>query len=160
MSASERPLFSVIIPTRNRPSLFATALASVLDQHFDAFEVIVVNDGSSEEHEPRYRELVRAADRTVRLLSLVRTERGHGPGYALNFGAAHASGDYLCFLDDDDQWTDLEYLGRADAAIAVGMPPADLIFAKQRGFRDGTPPGRSKGGTRGTPWSSGRRRRE
>jgi glycosyltransferase involved in cell wall biosynthesis len=139
MSAAERPLFSIIIPTRNRSSLFATALASVLDQRFDAFEVIVVNDGSSEEHEPRYRELVRAADRTVRLLSLVRTARGHGPGYAFNFGATNASGDYLCFLDDDDQWTDPEYLGRAAAAIAVGKPAPDLIFAKQRGFRDGTP---------------------
>jgi glycosyltransferase involved in cell wall biosynthesis len=35
----------------------------------------------------------------------VRTQRGHGQGFALNFGAGQARGDYLCFLDDD-QWTD------------------------------------------------------
>lgn len=136
---SPRPLFSVIIPTRNRASLFAVALQSVLDQRFGEFEVIVVNDGSSEEHAPRYRDVLESVSDTVRLLTLVRTERGHGQSYALNFGAAHAYGDYLCFLDDDDQWTDPEHLGRAAEVIAACAERIDLVLANQKAFRNGTP---------------------
>lgn len=132
-------LFSVIIPTRNRAALFAVALQSVLDQRFRGFEVIVVNDGSSEEHEHRYREVVAAAPDRVTLLSLVRTGRGHGPGYAGNFGADHARGDYLCFLDDDDQWTDPDHLGRVAEVITSGVEKIDLILANQQAFRNGTP---------------------
>jgi hypothetical protein len=135
----ERPLFSVIIPTRNRSALFAAALASVLEQRFRRFEVIVVNDGSGEQHEGRYHELVAAAPDSVQLLTLLRTERGHGQSYGLNYGAAHARGDYLCFLDDDDQWIDPEHLGRAAAVIAASPEPIDLVLANQRAFRDGTP---------------------
>ena len=133
------PVFSVIMPTRNRSALFAVALQSVLAQRFRDFELIVVNDGSSVEHEPRYRELVEAGMGVVRLLTLVRTERGHGQSYGLNYGAAQARGDYLCFLDDDDQWTDPGHLGRAAGIIAAGPERIDLILANQRAFREGTP---------------------
>jgi glycosyltransferase involved in cell wall biosynthesis len=139
MPAPDRPLFTVIIPTRNRSSTFAVALRSVLEQCFRDFEVIVVNDGSLDEHERRYREFVDAVPDIVRLLSLVRTERGHGQSYALNFGASHARGEYLCFLDDDDQWTDPEHLRRVAGAIAACPERIDLILANQRAFRDGKP---------------------
>lgn len=137
--AAAPPLFSVIIPTRNRVSLFATAIGSVLEQRFRGFEVIVVNDGSSADEEPRYRELVGAAPGVARLFTLIRTARGHGPGYVLNYGAAHARGEYLCFLDDDDQWTDPDHLARAAAVIAAGAEKPELLLANQRAFRDGTP---------------------
>ncbi len=133
----EQPLFSVIIPTRNRASLFAVALQSVLAQRFRGFEVIAVNDGSATEHEQRYRELLDAAGGAVRLLTLARTERGHGQSYALNYGAAAARGDYLCFLDDDDQWIDQEHLGRVAAAISGGPEPPELVLGNQRAYRDG-----------------------
>lgn len=139
---SPRPLFSVIIPTRNRPPVFAVALQSVLDQRFREFEVIVVNDGSSEEYAPRYRDILEPVADRVRLLTLVRTEHGHGQSYVRNFGAAHAYGDYLCFLDDDDQWTDPEHLSRAAAVIAAGAERIDLVLANQKAFRNGTPIGR------------------
>jgi glycosyltransferase involved in cell wall biosynthesis len=138
MASGGQPLFSVIIPTRNRSSMFAVALQSVLEQRFRDFEVIVVNDGSFEEHEPRYRDLVNAAPELARMLTLVRTERGHGQGFALNFGAARARGDYLCFLDDDDQWTDPQHLGRAAGVIAGSPERIDIILANQRAFRGGT----------------------
>jgi glycosyltransferase involved in cell wall biosynthesis len=137
MDCADRLLFSVIIPTRNRSSLFAVALQSVLEQRFRNFEVIVVNDGSSEQHEPRYRELVDAAQGVVHMLTLVRTEHGHGPSYVRNYGATQSRGDYLCFLDDDDQWTDPEHLGRAAGVIAASAEPVDLILANQRAFQDG-----------------------
>jgi len=139
MSASDRPLFSVVMATRNRSSLFAVALHSVLEQRFRDFEVIAVNDGSLEEHELRYRELAEAAPELLQMLTLVRTQGGHGQGYALNFGAARARGAYLCFLDDDDQWIDPEHLGRVASVIEANNARIDLILANQRAFRDGAP---------------------
>jgi glycosyltransferase involved in cell wall biosynthesis len=110
----------------------------VLEQQFRDFEVIVVNDGSTREHADRYRELVETSNSLVHLVNLTCTERGHGPSYALNCGAAQARGDYLCFLDDDDQWIDPEHLGRAAAVISGCEPKPDLILANQQAYRDGT----------------------
>lgn len=135
----DRPLFSVIIPTRNRAKLFSVALKSVLDQQFSAFEIIVVNDGSADEYAPQYREVLEQDPNRVRLITLVRTERGHGQSYALNFGASQAKGDHLCFLDDDDQWSDLEHLARAARAIAANSGPVDMLLANQRAFINGAP---------------------
>ena len=53
MGTSERVMFSVIIATRNRSLLFGKALSSVLEQRYRDFEVVIVNDGSSEEHQLR-----------------------------------------------------------------------------------------------------------
>jgi glycosyltransferase involved in cell wall biosynthesis len=131
--------FSVIIPTRNRSDLFAVALSSVLEQDYRNYEVLVVDDGSCERHELKYRELVRAGQGMVRLLTLQRAEHGHGPGYGRNYGAAKARGDYLCFLDDDDQWTDRGHLERTAKVIAANNGPVNLIFANQQAFRNGSP---------------------
>jgi len=79
MGTSERVMFSVIIATRNRSLLFGKALSSVLEQRCRDFEVVIVNDLSSEEHQLRYRAAAEAATGRVRLLSLGHTERGHGP---------------------------------------------------------------------------------
>jgi glycosyltransferase involved in cell wall biosynthesis len=139
MIGSDRPLFSVVIPTRNRSTLLAVALHSVLEQHYRNFEVIVVDDGSSAEHESRYRELVEATLGVARMLTLVRTENGHGPSYGRNYGVAQARGDYLCFLDDDDQWTDPGHLDRVASVIAASAEPIDLILANQQAYRNGAP---------------------
>jgi glycosyltransferase involved in cell wall biosynthesis len=69
----------------------------------------------------------------------VGTQRGHGQGFALNFGAGQARGDYLCFLDDDDQWTDPDHLGRAAGVIVGSAEPIDLLLANQRAYRDNVP---------------------
>src|SRR5437868_179738 len=133
------PLFSVIIPTRDRSTIFATALQSVLEQSFRQFEVIIVNDGSSEEHTQSYRDLVDVAPDSTRMLTLVHLQHGHGPSYARNYGASQARGDFLCFLDDDDQWVDPEHLGRAASVITESKEPVDLLLADQRAFRNGIP---------------------
>ena len=139
MVAAYRPLFSVIIPTRNRSPLCAIAFQSVLNQRFCDFEVLVVNDGSSAEHEIGYRQLVEPVSDVARLVTLEYSERGHGPSYALNFGADQARGEYLCFLDDDDEWTDPEYLGRSAHAIAANTETPDMILANQQAFWKGVP---------------------
>jgi glycosyltransferase involved in cell wall biosynthesis len=137
IGSQPRPLFSVVIPTRNRADLFAVALRSVMEQRFRQFEVIVVDDGSVEPHVSRYGSLVREASPPVQVLQLMSTRRGHGPAYATNYGAGHAQGDYLCFLDDDDQWVDPEHLARAAGVIAVAAEQPDLILSNQHAYRDG-----------------------
>jgi glycosyltransferase involved in cell wall biosynthesis len=126
--------FSVIIATRNRPSQFAQALRSVLSQTCDPLEIIVVNDGSDEEHEVQYHAIIEAAKRPVHFSSLVRRPKGHGAGYARNFAASLASAEYLCFLDDDDFWTDDDYLARIQFARARSHHAPDLIFSNQSAF--------------------------
>jgi glycosyltransferase involved in cell wall biosynthesis len=131
------PLFSVILATRNRPALFGRALASVSSQSCESIEIIVVNDGSDESHLAEYRRIIDGAERPIQFHALVRRPNGHGQSYALNFGVAQASGDYVCFLDDDDSWTDNDYLARIAAALAHRDALPDLVFSNQVAFFGG-----------------------
>jgi glycosyltransferase involved in cell wall biosynthesis len=133
--------FSVVLATRDRPGPFKQALASVLGQTLTDREVIVVNDGSGDEHCTAYRsiEVEAEAGEAVRFFHLEPRPSGHGQSYALNFGAERARGDYLCFLDDDDCWSDPSYLERVAAVIDAGPRPLDLHFADQEAYRDGRP---------------------
>jgi len=134
------PLFSVLMPTRNRPALFDAALASVLAQADVAFEVVTIDDGSDNPALAAYADLPGLADPRVRRILLERTARGHGPSFVINHAALHARGEYLAFLDDDDTWTDPLYLARAAAAMRRG---ADIQYANQRLYVDGVPQARS-----------------
>lgn len=90
-------LFSVIIPTYNRASFIARTLDSVLAQDFHDFEVIVVDDGSTD----HTREVVAPyvqRDQRVRYFYKENGERAA----ARNFGTRQAKGHYVTFLDSDD----------------------------------------------------------
>jgi glycosyltransferase involved in cell wall biosynthesis len=92
------PLVSAVIPTRNRPKLVKRAALSALHQTFSNIEVIVVVDGP----DPlTTQELETIADPRLRVISLARSEGGAG---ARNAGAEAAEGDWIAFLDDDDEW--------------------------------------------------------
>jgi glycosyltransferase involved in cell wall biosynthesis len=132
-------MFSVIIPTRNRPSLLARAVASVRAQHGTAFEIIVVDDGTDAAFQPELADIERSLSGVGRVVHLIAREKGHGQSYALNFGASLARGDYLCFLDDDDEWTDPGYLARARAIIGAAPHAPELVYFQQLAYRqDGT----------------------
>jgi glycosyltransferase involved in cell wall biosynthesis len=92
--------FSVIIPTRNRPQYLVQAVESVLAQSGVTFEVVVVDDGSIA--------LPALADARIKLLS----NKQLGPVPARNLGVANAGGDHIAFLDDDDWWTERDFLAR------------------------------------------------
>ena len=132
--------FSVVLATRDRPVLFEAALRSVIDQDFDDFEIIIVNDGSSSEYQEQYESTYKRAKdligERIKDFYLVRRPRGHGQSYSLNFGVDQAVGDYVLFLDDDDTWTDNHHLARFNQAL-IDHPNADLYFANQAAyFRD------------------------
>ena len=88
--------FSVIIPTYNRAALLRATLDSVLAQTFKDYEVLVVDDGSTDDTASI------AADYGRNVCFLC--QRNRGPGAARNLGARNATGQYLAFLDSDDLW--------------------------------------------------------
>ena len=89
-------LFSVVIPSFNRVALLGGALDSVFAQRFTDFEIIIVDDGSTD----GTRDYLYSLGRRIKLFH----QPNQGPGSARNLGARHATGEYLAFLDSDDLW--------------------------------------------------------
>lgn len=93
---NKNPLVSVIIPTYNRGWILKEAIDSVLSQDFDDFELIVVDDGST--------------DNTINILDayahdIIALRQGNrGVSAARNAGISCASGQLIAFLDSDDLW--------------------------------------------------------
>ncbi len=134
-------IFSVIVPTRNRPELFKLALDSILSQNFDSYEVIVVNDGSTDDFLNSYNSIKSdySTCGKVRFFDLVHRPNGHGQSYSMNFGVSNALGSYVCFLDDDDYWIDSEHLSRAYKSILSHNGLVDVYYTNQEAyFSDGT----------------------
>jgi len=89
-------LFSVVIPTYNRISLLQRTLASVRRQSCADFEIIIVDDGSTD----GTRESLASNGEFLRVIK----QPNRGPGAARNVGAREARGEYVAFLDSDDLW--------------------------------------------------------
>lgn len=126
--------FTVIIPTRNRPELCKLALDSVVAQSFLGFEVIVVNDGSTDEFLPSYKAMESNYGDNVSFYYQRSRPNGHGQSYSMNTGAYAAKGQYLCFLDDDDWWTDTEHLQRAYNTITDSDEEVDAYYSNQAAY--------------------------
>ncbi len=94
------PLFSIIVPTYNRASLLLETMESVRLQPFEDYELIVVDDGSTDDTPSL---LARAAD-SGRWANKLRvfSQANAGPGAARNLALEHARGEYCVFLDSDD----------------------------------------------------------
>ena len=90
------PFFSVVIPTFNRIALLSRTLESVWGQRLSDYEVIVVDDGSTD-GTSKY------LDRFRGRLTIIH-QSNVGPGPARNAAAKNARGQYLAFLDSDDVW--------------------------------------------------------
>jgi glycosyltransferase involved in cell wall biosynthesis len=109
------PDVSIVIPTRNRWRLLSTAaLPSALGQHDVDIEVVVVDDGSTDETPRRL-----AGVRDLRLRT-VRHDHPRGVAQARNTGIAVARGDWIAFLDDDDVWSPRKLRLQLDTAAAEG----------------------------------------
>ncbi len=89
--------FSVVIPTYNRASYLIKTVQSVLAQDYTDFELIIVDDGSTDDTEQTVFKLYDSNPK-VRYFKTINRERGA----ARNFGFEQAKGDYVCFLDSDD----------------------------------------------------------
>lgn len=116
-----RPRVTIVIPTHDRPHLVDRAVRSALAQDEERVEVIVVDDGSS----PPFRPAL--SDERLRVL---RHEESKGGNAARNLGLAHARGEWITFLDDDDEL--LPHMVRASletAARSTLPPPVSVLTA-------------------------------
>lgn len=93
------PKFSVVMPLYNKAPYVSKAIQSVLDQSFAGYELIVVDDGSSDNSAEIAMQVMEGHENC----RLIRQENA-GVSMARNNGVAASSGDYLCFLDADDWW--------------------------------------------------------
>ena len=98
----QEPKISVIIPTFNREKCIGVAIDSVLNQDYTPYEVIVVNDGSSDK-------TVHLLDKYASSIDNIRFDAIHhrkqeGVSAARNTGVKYSSGDWIAFLDSDDYW--------------------------------------------------------
>lgn len=126
MKKSELHFFSVVIPVYNRENLIERTLESVFSQTYQDYEIIVVDDGST--------------DSTLEVLSNFSTDisviqqQNSGPGAARNAGVKQATGEYVVFLDSDDLWfswtlaTYKQVIDRTQATFISGMA---FDFAQQ-----------------------------
>ena len=116
--------FSVIIPTRNRETYLAQAVASVLGQEDVSLELLLINDGDALAME--------FSDARVKIFD--NQKRTAVP--ARNLGVEQATGAAIAFLDDDDFWIDTGHLRKAAEHFAQGT---DFYFADgEMLFPDGT----------------------
>lgn len=95
-----RDKVSVVIPTHNRGELITRAVMSALSQTYSNIEVIVVSDGSEDETDAVMRKIQESDPR----INYISYHPGKGGNYARNIGIKAAQGEWVAFLDDDDEW--------------------------------------------------------
>ena len=113
------PLVSVILPTYNRAALLPGAINSVLSQTYPNWELVIWDDGSTDNTE----EVVRShSDRRINY----HRDENHGVSYARNRAIELSRGEYVAFLDSDDEWM----AGKLSAQVEVmnSHPQIDLLF--------------------------------
>ncbi|HEX5322179.1 MAG TPA: glycosyltransferase [Capsulimonadaceae bacterium] len=125
------PLVSCVIACYNRPVFVRDAIQSALDQTYPALEIIVVDDGSTDDT-PQV--LASYGDR----IKVVRQQNA-GTAAARNTGVAEASGKYLAWLDSDDAWLPQKIADQV--AVAEEHPETEQVFTLCQAMdENGTPP--------------------
>jgi len=118
-----QPFFSVIIPTYNRERVILEAINSVRNQTFKNFELIVVDDGSSDNTEKIVKE-ISGSDERVRYVHQKNAERSA----ARNHGIELAIGEYICFLDSDDLYLE-DHLFKFRSKLESLQEPAAVLYS-------------------------------
>jgi glycosyltransferase involved in cell wall biosynthesis len=118
---------SVIIPVYNGARFIAEAVHSIVAQAYGSLEIIVVDDGSTDETA----QIVAHLDRDVRYVF----QENAGPGAARNRGIRDASGDLIAFLDADDLWASGSLRLLVNRLLAD--PELDVVHGYARLFKDG-----------------------
>ncbi len=110
-------MFSVVIPLYNKSESIAVTLQSVIEQSFTNFEVIVVDDGSTDDSVSIVKQI---KDNRIRIIK----KQNGGVSSARNVGIENAKFEYIAFLDADDIW-DVSYL-ETQAKMIVDFPEASM----------------------------------
>ena len=98
MNKKEDILFSVIIPIYNRADFIENSICSVIEQTYSKFEIICVNDGSTDKTE----NIIKSLQKKENRINLITLDKNQGRCIARNIGIKNAKGDWISFLDSDD----------------------------------------------------------
>jgi glycosyltransferase involved in cell wall biosynthesis len=129
------PKVTVVIPVFNRQAALGRAIESVLAQTCQDFEIIVVDDGSTD------RPCAYVTALADRRITLIRHEQNRGGGAARNTGIRAGSAAYVAFLDSDDQWLptklerQLEVFERSSERVGLVYTGAERVLADGRVVR-------------------------
>lgn len=124
-----RPNVSVIIPTYNRKDLVSEAISSVLKQTYQNFEIIVIDDGSTDDTENSLRALIQTEK-----INYIKTLH-RGISHARNTGISSTKGPYIAFLDNDDLWLPKKL--ERQIAILEKDPSIGIIYTDEYIETDG-----------------------
>jgi glycosyltransferase involved in cell wall biosynthesis len=129
----EDNLVSVVLPTYNRAYLIDRAIRSVLNQTYKDFELIVIDDGSTDNTEKVVKEF-REKDKRIKY---IQHEKNKGAAVARNTGIKAAKGEYIAFQDSDDEWVP-EKLEKQMKAFDKATPNVGVVYTDmQRRNKDG-----------------------
>lgn len=123
ISIENKPLVSIIMPTYNRENIIQNAIDSVLNQNYENWELLVIDDGSS--------------DNTLELLNNINNDKikvisygeNKGHSFARNTGLKNAKGDIIMYLDSDNEW-DPRYIETMVGAF-IELPDAVALYSGQ-----------------------------
>ena len=116
-----KPTVSIIIPTYNREQLIARSIKSVLNQTYQDFEIIIVDDASTDNTEEV---ISNFNDKRIRY---IRHEKNKGAAAARNTGIRAARCDYIAYQDSDDEWLP-EKLARQMELLEDASPQVGVIY--------------------------------
>src|ERR1700677_2851956 len=138
-------IVSAVIPTRGRPQLVQRAVRSVLAQTLREIEVVVVIDGEDKDTKLVLKDLEQL-DKRLRVIGLPASIGGSD---ARNLGAEKAEGEWIAFLDDDDEWlpgklqAQFDAMKASTAPVAIGTckmiartPGKDYVWPRRMPARD------------------------
>jgi glycosyltransferase involved in cell wall biosynthesis len=129
LSGPGEPDISVIVPVYNRAHSIVACVESILSQTLPAREVIVVDDGSTDDTLAALRPLQSE-------ITIVPLEQNHGVSTARNIGVESARGSWISFLDSDDLWTGNKLLDQWQ--FLKENPFYDIVQSEEIWIRNGT----------------------
>jgi len=101
----KQPLISVIIPTYKRPDMLGRAINSVINQTYNNWELLVVDDNdANSEYRKETEEFMRKNYGNNKKIKYIKHKKNKGGSAARNTGIKISKGEYIAFLDDDDEW--------------------------------------------------------
>jgi glycosyltransferase involved in cell wall biosynthesis len=133
------PTVSIITPTYNREQLLGRAIQSILNQTYQDFELIIVDDGSTDNTE----RLVKSFNSEK--VRYIRQRENKGPAVARNTGLRSAKGNYIAFQDSDDEWLP-EKLEKQVRVFETAPPEVGVVYTSYYKAR--------KNGKRARPYAS------
>jgi len=120
-TVKNNPYVNVIIPTYNRANLIGRAIQSVLNQSYQDFEIIIVDDGSTD----NTKEVVRSIN--DERIKYIQHKENKGAAAARNTGITAARSEYIAFQDSDDEWLH-EKLEKQIKIFEVSSPEVGVVY--------------------------------